>query len=98
MRKIFLAFFIFLGPVVWAKDLGIQYDYRCESEDGKFIVQVITQDGNRTSATVDGTNYDPSSLRFDPRLGAKNTRLYFLGAPGEDEQYISCELKYTNAQ
>lgn len=97
MKTLFLATILLIGASAFTKEIGFQYDYSCESENGEFDVQVITHDRKRTSAKVNGKVTAPDLLSFVPRLGANEVTVYFLGAPGEDEQYNVCKLDYTNA-
>lgn len=99
MRSLILLLSVVLpSSFVCAKSVGNQYIYSCTSENGDFKVQVITKDGKRTSAMVGNLLENPKSLEFHPYLGAKQVKLYFVGAPGSDEQNNICQLEYTNAQ
>lgn len=97
MKTLILVTALLIGASAFARQIGNQYDYLCESENGEFNVQVITSEGKRTFAKVGDQETEPYSITFKPRLGANEVRLYFDGAPGEDEPYNVCKLTYTNA-
>ena len=99
MKKLTILLVLVISSLSQAKTIGYQYDYLCDSEDGQFKVEVFTRNGVRTALKIDGVySNEPYSVSFEPRLGAKNVNLYFIGSPGEDEQYNVCTLTYTNAR
>jgi hypothetical protein len=97
MKLLFFLSMLFVASITHAKNIGNQYDYICQNEDGKFEVSIFKSE-NKKVIKINGEFVNADTISIQPKLGSKEIKLYFLGAPGEDEQNNICQLIYTNAR